>query len=141
MLHRLLEQYLDKNQNNNNNPAATEKQCEHCSAREIVAQKAERESIKYKQAEYLSDKIGKIFDGVVTSVADYGLFIEIKENKCTGLVRTSEISMEETYTIDSTKYIATSESGDVIRLGDEVRVAIKAVDMERKTIDLMIVRL
>jgi|TARA_R110000822_G_scaffold59269_1_gene147887 ribonuclease R len=141
MLHRLLEQYLDKNQNNNNNPAAVETQCEHCSAREIVAQKAERDSIKYKQAEYLSDKIGQIYEGVVTSVADYGLFIEIKENKCTGLVRTSEISMEETYSIDTTRYIAQSESGDVIRLGDEVKVAIKAVDLERKTIDLMIVRL
>lgn len=141
MLHRLLEQYLDKKQNNNNNPALVETRCEHCSAREIVAQKAERDSIKYKQAEYLLDKIGQIYEGVVTSVADYGLFVEIKENKCTGLVRTSEISMQDVYSIDTTRYIATSDTGDVIRLGDEVKVAIKAVDLERKTIDLMIVRL
>lgn len=139
MLHRLLEQYLNKK--TNINPRQVEAQCEHCSAREIVAQKAERDSIKYKQAEYLMDKIGKIYEGVVTSVVDYGLFVEIKENKCTGLVRTSEISMNETYSIDASRYIAQSNSGDVIRLGDEVKVAIKAVDLERKTIDLMIVRL
>ena len=110
----------------------------HLSQRERVAQKASRDSIKYKQCEYMSDKIGKIFDGIVVSVQDYGIFIEIPENGCEGLAKFSDF-MTKSWSPDLKNHcIIDKLSGNKIRLGDNIKVILKSVDLEKKEINLNI---
>lgn len=114
--------------------------CETINARELTAAKAQRDSIKYKQAEYLQDKIGQVFKGMVSGVTDWGIYVEITENKCEGLIRTNDISEMEGYSIDLKNFSAVgSESGNVIRLGDEVMVSVKSINLDKKTIDFNLV--
>jgi VacB/RNase II family 3'-5' exoribonuclease len=139
MVHRLLGRYLD------NKPTPKleklEAKCLYLSEREKKAQKAERDSIKYMQCIYMSEFVGKVYKGIVTSVADYGLFVEIIENKCEGLVRVSEIG-GDTYSADAANYCVVGfNTGQRIRLGDEVMVVVKSVDVEKKNINLTLLRL
>lgn len=139
MAHRLLTQYMTTK----TRPVATEieSQCAHLSERERKAQKASRASIKYKQAEYLSERIGKIFKGVISSVMDFGLFVEMEENACEGLVRLSEIN-GDSYSADVNKFsVKGSSFGKEYRIGDEVTVVIKSVDMVKKEINLSLIAL
>jgi ribonuclease R len=110
-----------------------EEMCKHISSREILASKAERDSIKYKQIEYLEDKIGQVFDGVVSGITDWGMYVELIESKCEGMVK-----YNNNYTIDSTNYVIFDKLGSSIRLGDNVKVIVKAVDLDRKQIDFEI---
>lgn len=132
--HRILLDFLDKK--SQGNPGKIEEQAKWCSTRELVAAKAQRDSIKYKQAEYLLDKIGKVFDGIVSGVTDWGMYVELIESKCEGMVRYQ--SLEGKWSADTTNYTVTSESGDKIRLGDPLKVVVKSVDLERKQIDFTI---
>jgi ribonuclease R len=139
MVHRLLGRYLD------NKPTPKleklEAKCIYLSEREKKAQKAERDSIKYMQCIYMSEHVGKVYKGIVTSVADYGLFVEIVENKCEGLVRLSEIG-GDTYSADIANYCVVGfNTEQKIRLGDEVMVVVKSVDVEKKNINLTLLRL
>ena len=138
MVHRLLARYLE------NKPAPrTDKldsRCQYVSEREKKAQKAERDSIKYMQCIYMAERVGKIYKGIVSSVADYGIFVEIEENKCEGLVRIGEIG-GDSFTADTANYcIKGANSGETIRLGDEVMVVVKSVDVEKKNINLTLLR-
>jgi len=132
--HRILLDFLDKK--TQGNPGKIEEQAKWCSARELVAAKAQRDSIKYKQAEYLLDKIGKVFDGIVSGVTDWGMYVELVESKCEGMVKYQ--SLEGKWSADTTSYTITSENGDKIRLGDPLKVVVKSVDLERKQIDFTI---
>jgi ribonuclease R len=115
-----------------------DKMATHLSQREKVAQKASRDSIKYKQCQYLIDKIGKIYDAVITSVQDYGLFVNIPENGCDGLVKSNDIG-GNTWSPDIKKHQFIEDmTGRKIRLGDEVKVIIKSVDLEKKEINMTI---
>jgi ribonuclease R/exosome complex exonuclease DIS3/RRP44 len=139
MVHRLLGRYLD------NKPTPKleklEAKCIYLSEREKKAQKAERDSIKYMQCIFMSQFVGKVYKGIVTSVADYGLFVEIEETKCEGLVRLSEIG-GDTYSADTANYCVVGfNTGQRIRLGDEVMVVVKSVDVEKKNINLTLLRL
>ena len=78
--------------------------CEHISKREVNASRAERDSIKYKQSEYLSDKVGSVFKGIVSGVTEWGIYVELEENKCEGLIRYS--SFETEYFADVENYVA-----------------------------------
>ena len=129
--HRILLDFLDKKPQGN--PGKTEDQAKWCSTRELVAAKAQRDSIKYKQAEYLLDKIGKVFDGIVSGVTDWGMYVELVESKCEGMVRYQ--SLEGKWSADTTNYTISNEMGDKIRLGDPLKVVVKSVDLERKQID------
>lgn len=133
MVHRLLTQYI------NTEKPSIEKldtMCLHVSERERKAQKAERASIKYKQAEYLSERVGSIYKGVISSVMDFGVFVEMEENSCEGLVRFSEIK-NDNFTVNPNKISAKSAtSGRELRIGDEVTVIIKSVDMTKKEVNL-----
>jgi len=129
--HRILFDFLNKA--GQGNPGKIEEQAKWCSARELVAAKAQRDSIKYKQAEYLLDKIGNVFDGIVSGVTDWGMYVELIESKCEGMVRYQ--SLEGTWSVDTNNYTITNESGDKIRLGDALKVVVKSVDLERKQID------
>jgi exoribonuclease R len=118
-----------------------ETRCVHLSEREKKAQKAERDSIKYMQCIYMSEHVGKVFEGIVSSVTEYGVFVEILENKCEGLIKLSEIS-GDTYQVDMSNYCLNGyNTGDKIRLGDMVHVIVSSVDIEKKNINLTMIRL
>ena len=139
MVHRILGRYLENKQASK--IEKIESKCVHLSEREKKAQKAERDSIKYMQCIYMSERVGKVYKGLVTSVADYGLFVEITENKCEGLVRLSEIG-GDTYTADMNNYCVVGfNTGAKIRLGDEVMIVVKSVDVEKKNINLTLLRM
>ena len=87
MVHRLLERYLAGGRSVIKNKY--EEYCKHCSEMEMVASNAERSSIKYKQVEFMKDKLGQVFDGVVSGVTEWGLYVELNDNKCEGLVPVS----------------------------------------------------
>lgn len=134
MVHRLLSRYLE------NKPTPKleklEAKCLHLSEREKKAQKAERDSIKYMQCIYMSGNVGKVYKGMITSVAEYGLFVEIEENKCEGMIRLSEIE-GDTYVADVSNYCVKGfNTGRKLRLGDEVMIVVKSVDIEKKNINL-----
>src|ERR1035437_8367250 len=94
-----------------------ETRCIHISEMEKRAQKASRESIKYMQCLYMLERVGKVYKGLITSVADYGVFVEIQENKCDCLVKLSSIA--GTRTADTSNHcIKEFNTGDTIRLGD-----------------------
>jgi ribonuclease R/exosome complex exonuclease DIS3/RRP44 len=141
IVHRLLALYLDENKKTTPKLEKLETRCVHLSEREKKAQKAERDSIKYMQCIYMSEHIGKVFEGIVTSVAEYGVFVEILENKCEGLIKLSEIS-GDTYQVDMNNYCVKGfNTGDKIRLGDMVHVVVSSVDIEKKNINLTMIRL
>ena len=128
--HRILLDYLNKGKQGN--PAKIEEQASWCSSRELIASKAQRDSIKYKQAEYLQDKLGQVYDGIVSGVTDWGIYVEIIENKCEGLVRYSTIGKVN---VDLERYTVSNEMGIKIRLGDSIKVVVSSVDLEKKQID------
>jgi ribonuclease R len=129
--HRILFDYLNKK--SQGNPGKIEEQAKWCSSREIVAAKAQRDSIKYKQAEYLLDKIGKVFDGIVSGVTDWSMYVELIESKCEGMIRYQ--SLEGKWSVDTNNYTISNEYGEKIRLGDPIKVVVSSVDLERKQID------
>jgi len=134
MVHRLLFDHL--NGKNPGNPGIIEDQSKWCSEREIVSAKAQRDSIKYKQAEYLLDKVGSVFEGIVSGVTDWGIYVEIIQNKCEGMIRLQSL---KGWSVDTERYLAYDELGNQIRLGDRVNVSVKSVDLERKQIDFNII--
>jgi ribonuclease R/exosome complex exonuclease DIS3/RRP44 len=138
--HRLLGLYLE------NKPTLPkieklEARCLHLSEREKKAQKAERDSIKFMQCVYMSENVGKVFKGIVSSVTEYGIFVEILENKCEGLIKLSEIQ-GDTYQADTANHCVKGyNTGHKIRLGDMVHVIVSSVDIEKKNINLSLINL
>jgi VacB/RNase II family 3'-5' exoribonuclease len=131
--HRILFDFLNKK--SQGNPGIIEDQSKWCSARELVASKAQRDSIKYKQAEYLLDKIGSEFEGIVSGVTDWGLYVELIDNKCEGMIRYQ--SLEGNWSVDTSSYTIKDDNDKTIRLGDRLMVVVKAVDLEKKQIDFI----
>ena len=128
--HRILFDYLNKGKQGN--PGKIEDQAKWCSNRELLSSKAQRDSIKYKQAEYLQDKIGHVYDGIVSGVTDWGMYVELTESKCEGLVRYSTIGKVK---LDLDNYTLSDEMGNKIRLGDPIKVVVMGVDLEKKQIN------
>lgn len=126
--HRVLMDFLNKK--SNGSPQKIEGMAKWCSEREILAAKAQRDSIKYKQIEFLEDKIGQVFDGIISGVTDWGMYVELIESKCEGMVR-----YNGNHKVDTENYTVNLKSGGSVRLGDEVKVIVKAVDLDRKQID------
>jgi len=128
--HRILFDYLNKGKQGN--PAKIEEQASWCSSRELIASKAQRDSIKYKQAEYLQDKIGQVYDGIISGVTDWGIYVELIESKCEGMVRYNTIGKVK---VDLEHFTISDEMGNKIRLGDPIKVIVSGVDLEKKQID------
>jgi len=133
MVHRLLEDHLA------GRPSAdaeeTEYKCQHSSDMERKAQDAERASVKFKQAEFLMDKIGNEFDGVISGVSKWGLYVELDETKCEGLVSIRYFD-DDYYYLDDENYCITGQRyGKEYRLGDRLRIRVKGVDLSRKQLD------
>lgn len=134
MVHRLLQYYLDQK------PSAKqeefEERCSHCSSREVLAANAERDSIKYMQVKFMQRYVGQSFDGVVSGVTDWGVFVELDENKCEGMVRIRDLK-DDTYYFDHSEYaLVGHRTGNQIQLGEKVKVMIKSADLEKRQIDL-----
>ena len=134
MVHRLIERYLIENQGSVDKKKYDD-MCKHASDMEKQAEEMERQSIKYKQAEYLQDKIGQVFEGLVSGVSKWGLFVELKGNKCEGLVRYEDLPGDYYYLDDDNFRVIGQQTGRVIQLGDEVRVVVKAVDLFKHRMD------
>jgi ribonuclease R len=136
MVHRLLQFYLDGGKNVNQEHY--EKLAEHASQMEKKAAEAERASVKYKQAEFLEDQIGVEFTGIVSGVTEWGMYVEIEENKCEGMVRLRDIT-DDYYTLDEKNYaIIGQRKKKVYQLGDEVQIKVKKVDLEKRQIDFIL---
>lgn len=137
MVHRLLERYLEGG--NSVKKEAYDEMCKHSSEMERKATQAERDSIKYKQVEFLLDKKGKIFDGVISGVSKWGIFVALNVSKSEGLIRFNELK-DDYYYLDEDNYrIIGRQSGNIYRLGDKVNVLVKDVDLEKRQLDFVIV--
>ncbi len=136
LVHRLLDHYMKGGKSVEKN--LYEQMCQHATDMEIKASEAERASIKYKQVQYLQDKKGEVFDGIISGVTEWGFYVEITASKCEGLVRLRDIG-DDYYELDENNYsIIGHRSGNVFRLGDDVRVVIKNTDLTRKQIDFLL---
>ncbi|NVO31543.1 ribonuclease R [Hymenobacter lapidiphilus] len=137
MAHRLLEHYLEGGKNVEVEPI--EEECKHSSEREKLAASAERASIKFKQVEFLQDHIGEQFTGVVSGLTEWGMYVEIAENKCEGMIRISDIP-GDTFELDKDNYRLVGQgSKRIIQFGDELQVEVKAVNLLDRTIDFALV--
>ncbi len=134
MVHRMLLHYLENGQSLSE--AAYEKKCQHSSEMEKRAADAERASIKYKQVEYMETMIGRDFDGIVSGVTEWGIFVEITATKCEGMVRLSDLK-DDYYVHEPEQYRVIGQNhGNTITLGDDIRVKVMKTDINRRTIDL-----
>jgi ribonuclease R len=138
MVHRLLERYLIEGKGSVS-AEDYEATCKHASDMERRAAEMERDSVKYKQAEYLQDQIGKIFDGHISGVSKWGIFVELKKSKCEGLVRYNEMPGDYYYLDEENYRVIGQNFGKTFRLGDEVKVKVKKVDLLQKKLDFVIV--
>ena len=137
MVHRLLERYLAGGRSVSLDKL--EEQCNHSSAMEQLAANAERSSIKYKQVEYMADHLGEEFDGMISGVTEWGLYVELDENKCEGLVPMRDLA-DDYYDFDEKNYcLRGRKRGNVYRLGDNVRVRVANTNLDRKQLDFIIV--
>ena len=137
LVHRLLFSYLQGG--NSVKEETYEKMCQHCSDREQVAASAERASIKYKQVEFMSDKKGQVFDGVISGVTEWGLYVEITSNKCEGMVPLRDMD-DDFYTYDEKNYcIIGRQSRKKYQLGDEVQIMVQRANLEKKQLDFVLV--
>lgn len=137
MVHRLLENYLHKQWESN--PATLEEQLKYCSSRERTAAEAERDSIKYKQVEFLEDKIGETFDGVISGVIEAGIFVELEESLCEGMVPTWSIKSDDFKYEESQFAMVGRNSGKKYQLGDRIKVTITGTDLRKRNIDMALV--
>ncbi|MCR5065196.1 MAG: ribonuclease R [Bacteroidales bacterium] len=137
MVHRLLELYLGGGKSVNADEY--EEYCKHCSIMEKRAADAERASVKYKQAEFLADKLGQVFNANISGVSKWGIYAEIEGNKCEGMIPIGSLKGDY-YMLDEDNYqVIGRRSGKCYKLGDSVKIKVKAVDMLKKQIDFELV--
>jgi len=138
MVHRLLQYYLDGGKSADAD--VFEEKCAHSSDMENLAAQAERDSIKYMQVKYMQDHKDQEFLGVISGVTEWGIYVEIVENKCEGMVRIREIK-EDYYVFDEKQYALVGEvSKSILQLGDEVYVKVKNADLVKKQLDFHFIR-
>jgi ribonuclease R len=137
MVHRLLTMYLDGS--NIEGREKYEKLCDHSSKMERLATEAERASTKYKQVEYMSDKMGMPFDGVISGVTEWGIYVEIIENQCEGMVALRDLE-DDFYEYDEENYrIIGRSNGKVYTLGDKIKIEVVKADLQKKQLDYKLV--
>jgi ribonuclease R len=138
MVHRLLAQYLANG--NSANRAFYEERCKYCSNREQVTTEAERASIKYKMVEFMQDKIGETFEGTVSGITEWGIYVEINENHIEGMVSTRNMN-DDFYLFDEKMYTLTGRhSGKQYRLGDSVQIKVTRANLEQKQLDFILIQ-
>jgi ribonuclease R len=138
MVHRLLQFYLDGGKSADAD--VYEEKCEHSSNMEGLATQAERDSVKYMQVKYMQDHKDQEFLGVISGVTEWGIYVEIIENKCEGMVRIREIK-EDYYVFDDKQFALVGEvTKAILQLGDEVYVKVKNADLVKKQLDFHFIR-
>ncbi len=139
LIHRLLEARLNKE--NYSNQKELENLCKHSSEMERMAAEAERASIKFKQVEFMKDKIGEEFAGVISGVTEWGIYVEIIENRCEGMVRARDMKGDNYYfDEDNYRYVG-KNAGRVYALGDTVNIIIKNADLVKKQLEYAFVEM
>ena len=137
MVHRLLEKYLAGGRSVNVDKL--EEECKHSSAMEQLAANAERASIKYKQVEYLGERLGEVFSGKISGVTEWGLYVELDENKCEGLVPIRDLA-DDYYELDEKNYCLLGRRRNRrYTLGDKVTVQIARADLPNKQLDFALI--
>jgi ribonuclease R len=138
MVHRLLQFYLDGGKSVDEE--SYEAKCLHSSTMEGLATNAERDSIKYMQVKYMQNHQDQEFLGVISGVTEWGIYVEIIENKCEGMVRIRDIK-EDYYTFDEKQYaLVGATSHGLLQLGDEIYVKVKNADLVKKQLDFHFIR-
>ena len=133
IVHRMLEQYLIDEKSYTESDL--ERYCKHCSFKEIQSSLAERASTKFKQVEFLSDKIGQEFDGVISGVTEWGIYVELNENKVEGMIALRNLE-DDFYIFDEDEYCVYGKSyGKKYRLGDSIRIVVENADIVKKQLD------
>lgn len=136
MVHRMLQHYLDEGKHLNK--AEYEDKCVHSSEREKRAADAERASIKYKQVEFMAAAEKKAFEGLISGVTEWGIYVEIIETKCEGMIRMSDMT-DDFYEFDEKNYrLIGRKRRKVFTLGDKVNVRVKKTDIDKRLIDLVL---
>ena len=137
MVHRSLQHYLDGGA-----PIDTgtlDGPCAHSSEREKRAAEAERASIKYKQVEYMASFKGEEFDGIISGVTDWGIFVEILENKCEGMVRLRDMKGDHYTFLPEKKKVIGERTKKSYSMGQRVRIRVKNTDLAKRNIDFVFV--
>jgi ribonuclease R len=138
MVHRLLELYLQQ-KGKSVNVEEYEEYCRHCSSMEQTAANAERASIKYKQVEFMRGHLGQVFEGVISGVTEWGLYVELNENKCEGLVPMRDLD-DDFYEFDEKNYcLRGKRHKHIYRLGDPLKIRVASANLQRKQLDFALV--
>ena len=140
LTHRLLMRILTGDLPKEEERMALEKLCIHASYREKEASDAERGSIKYKQVEYMSERIGQVFEGVLSGVTKFGVYAQDKKSKCEGMIRLRDLG-NDFYDYDEKKNAIVGErSGQIFRIGDKLKIRVKSANLEMRVIDYELVK-
>ncbi len=132
--HRLLQHYLDGGKSVQAD--LYQEKCKHCSDRERIAAEAERASIKYKQVEFMTEFIGEVMEGVVSGLTEWGIYVELIQTKCEGMIRMADIT-DDYYAFDEQNYrIIGQKNKKMYTMGDALTVRVTAANLDRRTIDL-----
>ena len=135
MVHRLVSKYLLSGKAQST-IGDLEESCRHCSDREQLAVAAERASVKYKQAEWMEQHLGEAFDGIVSGVTDYGLYVQLTDSHCEGLLHVRDLGSEEYWAFSEENYCLVNEhTGEKLTLGDKIRVEVLRADALRRQIN------
>lgn len=138
MLHRLLQAYLT---DGSVDPKMTvEEQCKHSSQMEKLSSEAERSSIKFMQVKYMQDKVGQSFEGVVSGVTEWGMYVELLESKCEGMISLQDIESDYFITDRENYCVVGQASGETYRLGDLIKIRVKNADLVKKQLDFQLVQ-
>ena len=139
MVHRLLKYYLN-NEGDAPNPDSLELACKHCSNREQLAASAERASVKYKQVEFMQNFEGKQFSAIISGVTEWGLYVEVVDNQCEGLIPVRNLKPEDYYMFEEDNFCMRGRVHDrVFRLGDRLQVRLDHADLSKKQLDFSLV--
>ena len=136
MVHRLLTRYA--NGGRSANEKHYEELCEHCSEMELVAQNAERDSIKYKMVEFMADKVGETYDAHISGITSYGIYAEIDENHCEGMIPMRDLG-DDYYDFDERNFcLVGRRHPHKYQLGDAIRIQVARSDLEKKQLDFTV---
>ncbi len=137
LVHRLLQDILDKKYGKLDK--SLQKKATYCSDQENIAVKAERESIKYMQIKYMQNKIGETFKGIISGVSDWGIYVELEENKCEGMVYVKDIKDDKYYYNSEEAALIGKQKKKKYQLGDNINVEVKNADLVKKHLDFIII--
>ena len=137
MVHRLLKRYLHDGKSVNE--SEYEEKCEHSSKQEQTAANAERASIKYKQVEYMKDRLGMVFDGVISGVTEWGLYVEVIANKCEGMIPIRDLEGDYYYFDEKNYCLVGRKTNKKYSLGDPITVKVAKANLEKRQLDFMLV--